>query len=85
VHFGGQLQRDGHVRISTGVSSVDLTIPSSTAAKLYSESVMGSLHVDKSFTKTKGAYLTEAAVAEGSPMLTIRLTVALGSLNLRQG
>jgi hypothetical protein len=85
VHFGGELQRDGHVRISTGVSSVDLTIPSSTAARLYSESVMGSVHVDKSFTKTKGAYWTEAAVAGESPALTVRLTVALGSLNLRQG
>ena len=83
--FGGQLQRDGHVRISTGVSSVDLAIPSSTAAKLYSESVMGTVHVDQSFTKAKGAYWTEAAAAEESPALTIRLTVALGSLNLKQG
>jgi hypothetical protein len=85
VDFGGELQRHGHVRVSTGISSVDLTIPSSTAARLYSESVMGTLHVDKSFTKTKGAYWTEAAVAEQSPALTIRLTVALGSLNLRTG
>lgn len=85
VDFGGELRRDGHVRISTGVSSVDLTIPSSTAAKLYSESVIGSLYADKSFTKTKGAYWTEAAIAEESPALTIRLTVALGSLHLRQG
>ncbi|MGD8586319.1 MAG: hypothetical protein PVH65_08255 [Chloroflexota bacterium] len=84
VHFGGQLQRDGHVRISTGVSSVELKIPSSTAAKLYSESVIGSLHVDKSFTKTKGAYWTEAAMAEESPVLTVRLSVALGSVELRR-
>lgn len=84
VDFGGQLQRDGNVRISTGVSSVDLTIPSSTAARLYSESVIGSLHVDKSFTKTKGAYWTEAAAVDASPALTIRLSVALGSINLRQ-
>ncbi|MGD2077947.1 MAG: hypothetical protein PVH18_06165 [Chloroflexota bacterium] len=84
LQFGGHLQRDGHVRISTGVSSVDLRIPSATAARLYSESVLGSLHVDKSFTKTKGGYWTEAAVAEESPALTIRLTVALGSIDLRQ-
>lgn len=85
MDFGGDLQRDGHVRVSTGVSSVDLTIPATTAARLYSESVLGSLHVDDGYTKSKGAYWTKAAAAEQSPSLTIRLTVALGSLHLRQG
>lgn len=85
IDFGGDLQRDGHVRISTGISSVELVIPTTTAARLYAESVMGSFNADRKFSKKDGAFWTEAALAGQSPVLTIHMSVALGSLQLRSG
>jgi hypothetical protein len=81
--FGGTLQRDGNVRISTGVSSVEIRVPASTAAKIVSESLMGGLDLGDGFTKQEGAFWTTAAVAEETPALTIRTSVALGALKLR--
>jgi hypothetical protein len=81
--FGGQLQRDTHVRISSGVSSVELIIPRATAAKVTPESVMGGIDAGDGFTKKEGAFWTEAALAGQSPLLTIQASVALGSLRLR--
>lgn len=82
--FGGQLQRNAHVRISTGMSSVEISIPASTAAKITSESLLANLDVGDGFTKKEGALWTEGALAGNTPVLTIHATVALGTLRLRQ-
>ena len=34
LHFGGELQRDARVRIQTGLASIEISIPKSTAAKI---------------------------------------------------
>lgn len=81
-HFGGQLQRDAHARIQAGVCSVQLAIPKAMAAKVATESVIGGLAVGDGFAKHEGAFWTTAAMAGGSPVLTLRVSVALGSLNL---
>jgi len=81
--FGGQLQRSAHVRISTGVSSLDLSIPRATAAKVALESVVGGPDIGDGFTKKEGTFWTEAALAGQSPILTIHASVALGALRLR--
>lgn len=83
LDFGGKLQRSGHVRISTGVSSLTVFIPETTAARLYSDSVMGAFNADESFLRKGGSYLTTAAHEGVEPMLTIHLSMALGSLTLR--
>lgn len=83
LDFGGKLQRSGHVRITTGVSSITVTIPATTAARLYSDSVLGSFNADEGFVKKDGGYSTAAALEGAQPMLTIHLSMALGSLTLR--
>ncbi|MDI3339855.1 MAG: hypothetical protein QJR03_04910 [Sphaerobacter sp.] len=82
--FGGNLVRDAQVKLSTGVSVVELSIPSSIAAKVRVESTLGSIDLGDGFTKREGAFWNDAAVAGRTPVLTIRANVALGMLRLRQ-
>lgn len=81
--FSGVLKRDTHVRISTGLSSVSITIPSATAASITSESFLGGLEVGDGFTKQGGAYLNSAALNGGTPLLRIDTSVALGAVRLQ--
>jgi hypothetical protein len=81
--FDGTLQRDIHARINTGISSVEIAVPATTAAKIASESFLGSLQVGDGFTKREGAFWTPAALEGKQPVLTVRTNVALGSLRLR--
>lgn len=83
LDFSGALQHDAYVRISTGVSSVEINVPASTAAKISPESVLGSVDVGDGFMKKEGAFWTGAALAGKTPVLTIRTSVALGSLRIR--
>jgi hypothetical protein len=80
--FGGTLQRDAYARISTGLSAVDLSVPRATAARIISEAVLGQLEARGGFTTREGGYWTDAALADGTPVLTIHANVALGSLRL---
>ena len=81
--FGGYLRRDSTVKISAGMSAVDVRIPSSTAARVTSDSFLGRVDVGDGFTKDKGAYCTAPALNRTSPILTINANVALGLLSLR--
>jgi hypothetical protein len=81
--FGGVLQRDAHVRITTGMASVEVHVPSTTAAKITAESVLGGLDVGDGFMKKEGAFWTEAATAGKTPVLTIHANVTIGALSLR--
>jgi hypothetical protein len=80
--FGGTLQRDAYARISTGLSTVDLRVPRTTAARIISEAVLGHLEASSGFSTREGGYWTDAALAGGTPVLTIHANVALGSLRL---
>lgn len=81
--FGGKLQRNTNVKISTGLSSVEITIPSGTAAKISSESFLGGIDIGDGFTKKDGAFWNTAALGGGAPVLTIHANVSIGSLKLR--
>jgi len=81
--FGGDLRRDAHAKISTGVSSVEIQVPAATTAKISTESVLGELDVGDGFTKKEGSFWTEAALAGNLPVLTIQASISLGSLHLR--
>lgn len=71
------------MRISTAVSSVEISVPAATAARIYPESLMGGLDVGDGFMKKEGAFWTEAALAGETPALAIHTNVALGALRLR--
>jgi hypothetical protein len=83
LDFGGVLLRDAEVSIETGLSGVVVSVPSSTAARLATETTLGSVDLGDGFTKREGAFLTEAALSGDGPVLRIRAGVRLGSLQLR--
>jgi hypothetical protein len=81
--FGGALQRETYAKIDSGVSSVGVSVPSYTAAKIKAESLLAHLDVGDGFTRMEGAYWTPAAVSGNSPILRIETSVALGALRLQ--
>ena len=81
--FGGTLRQNATVRIATGVASVELFVPATTAAQITSESVFGNLDIGDGFMKKEGAFWNEAALEGKTPLLTIQANVALGSLKMR--
>jgi hypothetical protein len=83
LDFGGVLSRDAEVSIETGISGIVVSIPSSTAARVTAETTLGSVDVGDGFTKSEGAFSTEAALRGDGPVLRIRAGVRLGSLQLR--
>lgn len=84
LRFDGALRRGGHVKVSTGMSSVEVGIPATTAAKVTtSDAVMSSVQTDPDFVRADGAYWTPAGREGGGPLLTIEASVSLGSLQLR--
>lgn len=85
LDFGGALQRDAHVRINSGASSVKLRVPATTAAKITADPVLGGLDLGDGWTKKEGAFWTEAALAGETPVLTVRASVSLGALRIEVG
>jgi hypothetical protein len=83
IDFGGRLSQPAEVVIEAGLSGVEIAVPGSTAAEIVAETTVGSVDVGDGFTKRKGAFLTEAAMAEKKPLLTIRAGVRLGALQIR--
>jgi hypothetical protein len=83
LDFGGALLRDAKVSIETGLSGVEVTVPSSTAARIVAETTLGSVEVGNGFTKREGAFLTDGTLRGEGPILAIRAGVRLGSLRLR--
>lgn len=81
--FGGSVRRDAFARINTGMSSVEIAVPATTAARIAVEATLGSLQTDDGFMTHEGGYWTQAAMAGASPSLTIHATVALGLLRLK--
>lgn len=81
--FGGTLQRDAHVRLTTGMSGVEISVPATTAARIKAEIVMGGLTIGDGFTKKEGAFWTEAAIKGQTPVLTIEANISLGGLTIR--
>jgi len=81
--FGGTLQRAAHVRLTTGMSGVEISVPATTAVKIKAGIVMGGLSIGDGFTKKEGAFWTEAAVKGQTPVLTIEANISLGGLTIR--
>ncbi len=81
--FGGVLKRDARAKISTSMAPVEIRIPSTTAARVIENTVLASLDLGDGFMKKSGAFLTEAAWAGKTPVLTIQANISLGSLALR--
>jgi len=85
LDFGGTLARDAEVLLTAGMSAVRISVPSTTAARLLPEPVLGAFEVGDGFTKREGAFCTEAAARGATPVLTVRANVTLGSLHIAVG
>jgi hypothetical protein len=83
LDFGGTLQRNLEARITAGMASVELDVPLGTPARIYSETVLGSVDVGDGWMKQGGAFVNAAALADGTPILTMHANLALGQLRLR--
>ena len=83
LDFGGTLARAATARVNTGVAGVDVTIPASIAARVVAKTTLGAIDASNAFTREGRDYLTAAAVAGETPVLTIEATVTLGQLELR--
>ena len=81
--FGGTLTRDAHVRLTTGMSGAEISVPATTAAKIKVEVVMGGTSIGDGFTKKEGAFWTEAAIRGQTPVLTIEANISLGGLTIK--
>ncbi len=81
--FGGSLQRDARVRISTAISAVEISVPASTSAQIVTGSISGSLDIGDGFMKKSGAFCTEATLQGKRPVLTIHVSNTLGAVHLR--
>jgi len=79
LDFGGTRLRDAEAKIESGMSGVEIKIPASTAAKIVAETALGKVDVEDGFTKSEGAFWTEAGMRGKRPLLTIRAGVRLGS------
>ena len=83
LDFGGTLARDAIARVNTGVAGVDVTVPAATAARVVAKTTLGAIDASGAFTRQDREYLTPAAVAGETPLLTVEATVTLGQLELR--
>ncbi len=78
LDFSGALQRDATVTITTGVSSLRIVVPSSTAATITVTGGLNNVSTEGTWTVTNDVYSTGAA----GPTLTIDIQMGVGSLTL---
>jgi len=62
---------------------VEIRVPSSTAAKINSRTVLGSVDIGDGYTKKEGGFWTEAALAGKTPVLTVSASMSLGTLSIK--
>jgi hypothetical protein len=81
--FSGRPQQDGVAHINAGMSSVELAVPRTTAARVYIEATLGHFETSDGFTTRDGGYWTASALEGARPALTIRASIALGTVRLQ--
>lgn len=83
VDFGGRLQRDFTAGIRTGMATTNITVPKTVAARIRTKTALSGVKVGDGFTVKDGAYSTLALLGGQTPVLTIELQSALGSVSLK--
>ncbi len=82
LDFGGALRSDARVKISAAMCSVEAFIPSTTPAKIIHHETLSGASADKGFTTRENAFWTTAAIQNLQPLLTLQVSLTMGSLNL---
>ncbi len=83
LDFRGIRKQDSYVRVSAAISSVEVMIPSTLAARITSTNLLGAPDADAGFVEQEHAYWTKAALQSRTPLLQIDDATALGRLRLR--
>ncbi len=78
LDFSGTLQRDATVKISSGVSSLHIIVPSGTAANITVTGGLNDVSTEGTWIVTDDVYSTGAT----GPTLTIDIQMGVGSLTL---
>lgn len=81
LNFDGNLQRDGDVKITTGVSSLTLTIPQAIHAMIDISGGLKDVSTQGTWTVTDDVYETGPT---DSPTISIHVEMGLGTLTLIQ-
>lgn len=79
LDFSGELRSDGTVRIDSGLGSVDIAVPSATAAAIRTKSFAAAKRTT-GFTERGDTYYTVPALEGKRPLLTIEVSMAFGAL-----
>jgi hypothetical protein len=82
LDFGGTISRDTPVKLTTGMAGVGVTVPSTTAAKVTPQTVLGGVDVDGGWERRDGAYWNKAAVAGSVPVISIDANISISGLKL---
>lgn len=83
IDFGGPLRRDLDANVRTGMASTEIVVPKTTAARIRTKTALAGVKVGDGFTVKDGAYSTLAFLGGHTPVLTIDLQSALGSVELK--
>ncbi len=82
LDFGGQLRQSATVRIRTGVSTVTVSVPQATPARVRLRGALRSVQIDGDFRQDGDDYMTPGW-AGASNRLDIVVEMGLGTLTLR--
>jgi hypothetical protein len=83
LDFSGTLLHDASARIDTGLGSVELVIPATTAARVHAKTFAAGTDAIGGFTRKSDGYYTAPALEGRRPLLVIEASVAFGQLTLR--
>lgn len=79
LDFSGELRRDTSVNIKTGLSNVEVIVPSGTAARLRVSGGLSNVNLDGEWRSSGGEYIIDG----DGPELTITVEMGAGNLDLR--
>jgi hypothetical protein len=82
LDFGGQLRQSADVRIRTGVSTVRLSLPQTTPARVRLRGALRTVEIDGEFQRDGDDYMTPGW-ANAANRLDILVEMGLGTLTLR--
>lgn len=82
LDFCGELRRDCHTRVNSGMAELKISAPKETAIKIVAKTTLGQMTVGDGFMTRDGAYWSEAAVKGETPVLTLELTTALAATKI---
>ncbi len=82
LDMGGTRRRDARIKLATGLSSIDITIPRTMPARCTAGAVLGNAEFGEGWTKRGGDQWTKAGLAGYKPLLSVQANVAIGVLRL---